>query len=176
MQSGGPKSSVDDLCTGRGVVLGRAATTLRSIETQPFDWMICLVSWTSHPPIEAVCVCVFFFRWLLASNRGEGSSKTDLLCLASFPPFLLSSWLQVLLWDTSTLARAHTRGRKLETRQDLLDLALSRFLPLILLSVWLQVLLQTFEKCSFFLIYLAPGPSLMLFSRLWLVTFYFQYI
>ncbi|CAN0535963.1 unnamed protein product, partial [Ectocarpus sp. 8 AP-2014] len=33
-----PKSSVDDLCTGRGVVLGRAATTLRSIETQPFDW------------------------------------------------------------------------------------------------------------------------------------------
>ena len=33
--------SVDDLCTGRGVVLGRAATTLRSIETQPFDWMIC---------------------------------------------------------------------------------------------------------------------------------------
>ena len=35
-QGGGPKSSVDDLCTGRGVVLGRAATTLRSIETQPF--------------------------------------------------------------------------------------------------------------------------------------------
>jgi hypothetical protein len=33
-QGGGPKSSVDDLCTGRGVVLGRAATTLRSIETQ----------------------------------------------------------------------------------------------------------------------------------------------
>ena len=43
-QSGGPKSSVDDLCAGRGVVLGRAATILRSIETQPFDWMICLVS------------------------------------------------------------------------------------------------------------------------------------
>ena len=40
-QSGGPKSSVDDLCAGRGVVLGRAATILRSIETQPFDWMIC---------------------------------------------------------------------------------------------------------------------------------------
>jgi hypothetical protein len=27
------ESFVDDLCTGRGVVLGRAATTLRSIET-----------------------------------------------------------------------------------------------------------------------------------------------
>ena len=37
-QSGGPKSSVDDLCAGRGVVLGRAATILRSIETQPF-WL-----------------------------------------------------------------------------------------------------------------------------------------
>ena len=33
----------------RVVVLGTAATTLRSIETQPFDWMICLVSLTSHP-------------------------------------------------------------------------------------------------------------------------------
>ena len=40
-QSGGPKLSIDDLCTGRGVILRRAATTLRSIETQPFDWMIC---------------------------------------------------------------------------------------------------------------------------------------
>ena len=48
-QSGGPKLSVDDLCAGRGVVLGRAATILRSIETQPFDWMICLVSLTSRP-------------------------------------------------------------------------------------------------------------------------------
>ena len=38
LRSDSPKSSVDDLCTGRGVVLGRAATTLRSIETQPF-WL-----------------------------------------------------------------------------------------------------------------------------------------
>ena len=29
-------------------MLGREATTLRSIETQPFDWMICLVSYTSR--------------------------------------------------------------------------------------------------------------------------------
>ena len=35
-QGGGPKSSVDDLCTGRGVVLGRAATFVRSTETLPF--------------------------------------------------------------------------------------------------------------------------------------------
>ena len=38
-QGSGPKSFEDDLCTGRGVVLGRAATTLRSIETHfvPLD-------------------------------------------------------------------------------------------------------------------------------------------
>ena len=29
------ESSVDDLGTGRGVVLGRAVATLRSVETQP---------------------------------------------------------------------------------------------------------------------------------------------
>lgn len=34
-QSRGAKSSADDLGAGRGVVLSRAATTLRSIETQP---------------------------------------------------------------------------------------------------------------------------------------------
>ena len=37
MQRGGAKSSVDDLAFGRGVVLSRAATTLRSIETPPLD-------------------------------------------------------------------------------------------------------------------------------------------
>lgn len=38
---GGAKSFVDDLGFGRGVVLSRAATSLRSIETKPFDWKIC---------------------------------------------------------------------------------------------------------------------------------------
>ena len=37
----GAKSPVDDLALGRGVVLSRAATTLRSIETQPLDQEIC---------------------------------------------------------------------------------------------------------------------------------------
>ena len=41
---GGAKSFVDDLVLGRGVVLSRAATSLRSIETQP---------WTRR----FVCVC-----------------------------------------------------------------------------------------------------------------------
>jgi hypothetical protein len=49
-QGGGPKSSVDDLRTGRGVVLGRAATTLRSIETQPFrlDDLSCQLDKSSY--------------------------------------------------------------------------------------------------------------------------------
>ena len=36
MRRGGAKSFVDDLVLGRGVVLSRAATSLRSIETQPW--------------------------------------------------------------------------------------------------------------------------------------------
>ena len=35
MRRGGVKSFVDDLVLGRGVVIGRAATSLRSVETQP---------------------------------------------------------------------------------------------------------------------------------------------
>ena len=35
MRRGGDKSFVDDLALGRGVVISRAATSLRSVETQP---------------------------------------------------------------------------------------------------------------------------------------------
>ena len=41
MRRGGAKSFVDDLGWSRGVVLSRAATLLRSIETQPCDSKIC---------------------------------------------------------------------------------------------------------------------------------------
>ena len=41
MQCRGAKSFVDDLGLSRGVVLSRAAASLRSIETKPFDWEIC---------------------------------------------------------------------------------------------------------------------------------------
>ena len=41
MQRRGAKSFVDDLVLSRGVVLSRAAASLRSIETKPFDWLIC---------------------------------------------------------------------------------------------------------------------------------------
>ena len=41
MQCRGAKSLVDDLGLSRGVVISRAAFSLRSIETKPFDWGIC---------------------------------------------------------------------------------------------------------------------------------------
>jgi hypothetical protein len=41
MQCRGAKSLVDDLGLSQGVVLSRAAFSLRSIETKPFDWGIC---------------------------------------------------------------------------------------------------------------------------------------
>ena len=41
MQCRGAKSFADDLGLSRGVVLSRAAASLRSIETKPFDWKIC---------------------------------------------------------------------------------------------------------------------------------------
>jgi hypothetical protein len=50
MQRRGAKSFVDDLVLSRGVVLSRAAASLRSIETKPFDWKICPL-WTDiHLP------------------------------------------------------------------------------------------------------------------------------
>ena len=44
IRRGGAKSFVDDLGWSRGVVLSRAATLLRSIETQPYDSKICSLS------------------------------------------------------------------------------------------------------------------------------------
>ena len=85
-QSGGPKSSVDDLCTGRGVVLGRAATTLRSIETQPFrlDDLSCQLDKSSYR----------------GAPKGVGEGKSDLrFALIPFlhPLFFGSEFLELFL-------------------------------------------------------------------------------
>ena len=52
MRRGGAKSFVDDLGWSRGVVLSRAATLLRSIETQPYDSKICSLS-DEHTSLSA---------------------------------------------------------------------------------------------------------------------------
>ena len=54
MRRGGAKSFVDDLVLGRGVVLSRAATSLRSIETQPWTRrFVCFWTDTSASPGQA---------------------------------------------------------------------------------------------------------------------------
>ena len=54
------ESSVDDLGTWRGVVLGRAVTTLRSVETQPLAWGFVL-SVRRGPVIFVFLFFLFFF-------------------------------------------------------------------------------------------------------------------
>ena len=79
LQSGGPKSSVDDLCTGRGVVLGRAATTLRSIETQPFrlDDLSCQLDKSSTGSRRG---CFLFCFSFLPSLSLIGESVGSVVC------------------------------------------------------------------------------------------------
>ena len=66
MRRGGAKSFVDDLGWSRGVVLSRAATLLRSIETQPCDSKICshLDEHTSLSVAGVFGTCAFFFVFL----------------------------------------------------------------------------------------------------------------
>ena len=63
MRRGGAKSFVDDLVLGRGVVLSRAATSLRSIETQPWTRRFVRFRRRTHLRCwsEAEALCLFFF-------------------------------------------------------------------------------------------------------------------
>ena len=74
VQSRGAKSFVDDLGLSRGVVSSRAAFSLRSIETKPFDWEICSLQKNTSPgfcsvgrrgqqwsPSHALVVCDVYF-------------------------------------------------------------------------------------------------------------------
>ena len=48
MRRGGVKSFVDDLVLGRGVVISRAATSLRSVETQPLTRRFVRIQTNNH--------------------------------------------------------------------------------------------------------------------------------
>jgi hypothetical protein len=54
------ESSVDDLGTWRGVVLGRAVTTLRSVETQPYAWGFVLSVRRDPTHTHGISRCTFF--------------------------------------------------------------------------------------------------------------------
>ena len=75
MQRRGAKSFVDDLVLSRGVVLSRAATTLRSIETKPFDWKICPL-WTDN-------IFLFFVEGLGTPSWG-GRREEPPTCQATY--------------------------------------------------------------------------------------------
>ena len=78
MRRGGAKSFVDDLGWSRGVVLSRAATLLRSIETQPYDSRICSHT-DEHTPLserrEKIKINVFFF-----ANCGHTGGLVPHIC------------------------------------------------------------------------------------------------
>ena len=92
MRRGGVKSFVDDLVLGRGVVISRAATSLRSVETQPLTRRFvrsqtnnisfittgqralsllfslhCKLSDFTRPPLAAVCLAFARFQRQKAS-------------------------------------------------------------------------------------------------------------
>jgi hypothetical protein len=69
-QCWGAKSFADDLVTGRGVVLSRAATTLRSVETKPtIGWFVFFPRFLfSRDARELVLV---FHELLFSENAGE---------------------------------------------------------------------------------------------------------
>ena len=54
MRRGGVKSFVDDLVLGRGVVISRAATSLRSVETQPLTRRF-VRNWTNNISVSMGC-------------------------------------------------------------------------------------------------------------------------
>ena len=69
MRRGGVKSFVDDLVLGRGVVISRAATSLRSVETQPLTRRFVRI------------------RRATSSAHGQALSLLGLLALLLFPFF-----------------------------------------------------------------------------------------
>ena len=54
MRRGGVKSFVDDLVLGRGVVPSRAATSLRSVETQPLTRRFVRTRRATSPSLESL--------------------------------------------------------------------------------------------------------------------------
>ncbi len=66
MQCWGAKSLADDLATGQGVVFSRAASTLRSVETQPLiGWFVYLCIIVGPHIRNGQWPCDFWVIWLL---------------------------------------------------------------------------------------------------------------
>ena len=86
MRRGGAKSFVDDLVLGRGVVLSRAATSLRSIETQPWTRrFVCFLDRQIIPGSSSSSLLLLRFLFLPSFLPSfAGGSATLLLLLLLF--------------------------------------------------------------------------------------------
>ena len=72
MWRGGVKSFVDDLVLGRGVVISRAATSLRSVETQPLTRRF-VRSQTSNISAMVICCCGLRVATTLSLGERRGA-------------------------------------------------------------------------------------------------------
>ena len=67
MRRGGVKSFVDDLVLGRGVVISRAATSLRSVETQPLTRRFVRTRRATSPSTHHSVISEWWWcHWLLS--------------------------------------------------------------------------------------------------------------
>ena len=84
MQCRGAKSFVDDLGLSRGVVLSRAAASLRSIETKPFDWKICPLKKDTSSPIGFFFYLFIFIFLFFTSHLFSTTFNSFTHCLSFF--------------------------------------------------------------------------------------------
>ena len=83
MRRGGAKSFVDDLVLGRGVVLSRAATSLRSIETQPWTRrFVCFLDRQIIPGSQRQALLCLSLSRARARGRGRGKRGSSSSCPA----------------------------------------------------------------------------------------------
>ena len=104
MRRGGAKSFVDDLVLGRGVVLSRAATSLRSIETQPWTRRFVRFRRRTHlrrwSEAEALCLFVFFFQFFFLCGACQ-SVRVWHVPPGLGPPCLFCFFQNVRVWHVS---------------------------------------------------------------------------
>ena len=83
------KSFVDDLSLGQGVVLSRAASTLRSIETQPFDRGFVRIRRAISFRFYLIFCFIFFVNFPFSFNLKLFFSKFCRFALKIFFSFVL---------------------------------------------------------------------------------------
>ncbi|KAI8727602.1 CAunnamed protein product [Biomphalaria glabrata] len=94
MRRGGVKSFVDDLGSGRVVVISRAATSLRSVETQPLTRRLCSLQTDNIAD-----------SWSLASLCTVTYVGERILQVRLLPPAIITLTVQAFLWQWVNLAR-----------------------------------------------------------------------